>query len=553
MAKKQDIGLVVAESMKKIMESDEHQWLFGKEAAKKKCCTCDKKCSRKCPCKTDGGCKKSCACCEALAKKAEETSKCCACESKCFEKCPCKHKNSNDNSGDCATDCSMCGDGMMLSTSALEMIEDLLALSEKQEKLGLDDSSEISLKLASFVLAEFKKKAQLPLDENDVTSLDLFEEDPSASINDIVEGGSDTPNLDDALQDILNKHPDFIHQFRRRLRESEPVGSESGEFDLDSILQEEKEEDSLRLTELDPASYEPDFESPIPGHGPTPPNADELAELAQAELAGGRNIYKMHKEPFSMSEEELDDAINEARQELAKSYPESSKDKDLERSKTTEVTATDIMNMSIKFANEDFEDEDESGDVALTELFPSDSASVDDLINDVLHSSDGDFEDDLDEDEELADLAEQMTEVMSHWTGGQGDPLYGVTSLFKARRVPDLENVATARDIVESLFDKMLNSENLDMDSASELNEIHTFLVDYLTAKGYPDPGNYLDSDIGADDSESDALMDTYMDMLGKSKNEDSDEYFGESDDDSESPTTLRSMSKRNKRLAISK
>lgn len=491
MARKQDIGEMVALSMREILESEEHQKIFNKTAAKKKCCPCEGKCARKCPCKTDGGCKKACGpCAETTKKKAssEETKK----KKCCGEKCPCA------KGGDCG-DCSACADGKMAADATLDMIGSLLAMSEKQEELGLTESAEQSLKAANALMLELQKKAQALMDENEVSALDAFETDPEDAFESLTEDESSTPNVDAVLDEIAKKHPDFFSQMNRRRHEAVPV---ENSYDLDSILQDQggQQPDTESTYALHPPSSRHArkhkfVRNPVPGHGPTPPSEAELAEKAQEELDGGKNIYKMYRTP-----EEIDRLFDEA--SPAKN-PELFSDEELDEALKPAMAGRELDTLISKFAFEAEEDDTTSDLDAMMDEFLEQSGD---------ENSADDFEE---EDDEKLLEAQDMTEIISHWTGGQGDPLYRVNSMFHAGKTPDIEDVASARDIVESLFNKELSGDELNMENANELHKIHTFLVDYLESKGYPEPGSYLDADVASEDGEEDdSLMDAYMNIL---------------------------------------
>lgn len=520
MARKQDIGEMVALSMREILESEEHQKIFNKTAAKKKCCACEGKCARKCPCKTDGGCKKACGpCAENTKKKAssEETEKNKKC---CGEKCPCAE------GGDCG-DCSACADGKTAADATLDMIGSLLAMSEKQEELGLTESAEQSLKAANALMLELQKKAQALMDENEVSALDAFETDPEDAFESLTEDESSTPNVDAVLDEIAKKHPDFFSQMSRRRNEAVPV---ENSYDLDSILQDQG--DLPPETESTYALHPPSsrharkhkfVRNPVPGHGPTPPSEAELAEKAQEELDGGRNNYIMYKH----TPEELDRLFEEAIRDMpvapgpardpnklpagptyrppSEQHTELFSDEELDEALKPTISVGKLDTLVSKFA---FEAEDE---------YSTEHSSLDEMMDEFLEQSgDENSADDFEEeDAEKLFEAKDMTEIMSHWTGGEGDPLYRVTSMFYAGKTPDIEDVVSARDIVESLFNKELSGDELNMDNANELHKIHTFLVDYLEGKGYPEPGSYLDADVDSeDDAEEDSLMDAYMSIL---------------------------------------
>ncbi len=208
MANKNDMGELVAASMRDILDSEEHQHYFKKAAGKRFCCSCEGKCGSKCPCKDDG-CKKSCEPCEKVAKKASK--KCCDCSGKCEKECPCDNK---------CQDCSMCGDGMM-AEAVREMIGNLTTISHFQDELGLSDSATATMKAAVAMLDELKKNSQT-VDVNNVSHIaDLLgDEEDSISLENF-----DEP-VDDARQyEVLQSLPfkdELIESARRRLRGGGP-------------------------------------------------------------------------------------------------------------------------------------------------------------------------------------------------------------------------------------------------------------------------------------------------------------------------------------------
>lgn len=318
---KQSLADTVATSMNELMEDDEYLRIFAKKS--KKCCDCTK-CGKTCPCKK---CKKSCQC--AMTKKAAKA--CCECPEKCTKDCPCKK---------CHEDCSMCQD---MSAAANQIITDLLALSEKQEEMGLAKSAAETLQTVAGMLDELKRISDKK-DSNEVSieelmtpaeiekSVDLDapnlytskkESEPYESLEqelseiDPVEEliVSENPKQYSSLKDnpelvkLLLQDPQLQEEMRSKVKN---IVSVDPVTDVDSLLH-------LSETELAPPSEE-DVKLPAPAK--TPPTEQELSEKFEDELRHGKkNPYYMYGEPAlpnKLTPEEANKAtvISKANQEL---------------------------------------------------------------------------------------------------------------------------------------------------------------------------------------------------------------------------------------------